>query len=89
MLHYHACSLVGIHVCLIMWDVGHMIVRIGDRACVSGVISIISTCKTIMNIVEAFDIVGVGRLHVSCYSASSLPACSAATLDAHGLLRLI
>ena len=88
-LRYHACSLVGIHVCLVTWDVGHVIGGIGNWACVSGVINIISTCKAIVQIVEVFDFVGVGRLHVSCSSVSYLSACPSASTAAHGLLRLV
>ena len=54
-LRYHTSSLFGIHVCLVMWDVGNMINSIGYWSCVSGVINIISTCKKIMQNMEEFD----------------------------------
>ena len=66
-----------------------MVFRIGNWACVAGVIHIIPTCKKIVQIVESFDIVGVGCLYVSCSYASSFTASYAATLDAHGLLCLV
>ena len=55
-------------------------------SCISGMIHIISTCKTIVYIVESLDLVGVGYLHVSCNSASSLAASSLASPAAHGFI---
>ena len=63
-----------------------MIGGIGDWTCGAGVIEIIFTCKAIVQILEAFDFVGVGRPHVSCSSASSLAAFSAASTSDHGFL---
>ena len=65
-----------------------MIVRIGNWAYLSGVINIISICKTIVQIVEAFGFFGVGRLYVSCSSAYFLAVCSVVTPAVHVLLCL-
>ena len=63
-----------------------MIGGIGDWACGAGVIEVISTCKAIVQIGEAFDFVGVGRLNVSCTSASYLAAYSMSSTATHELL---
>ena len=66
-----------------------MVFRIGNWACVAGVIHIIPTCKKRVQSVESCVSVGVGSLHVSCSSESSLAESSTATSAAHGLLCLV
>ena len=83
---YHACSLVGIHMCLVAWEVWQMICWIGYWECIFGVIHIISTCKKIVWIVEYIYLVGRGCLHVSCSSVSSTAASSSTSPDAHRLI---
>ena len=86
LLCYHACSLVGIHVCLVMRDFGNMIFCIGYWTCVSGVIHIISTCKTVFYIVKSLYLVGVDHLHVFYSSVSSLAESSLDSPAAHGFI---
>ena len=60
-----------------------MICWISYWACAARVVHIISTCKTIVYIVEYLDLVGVGYMNVSCCSEYYLAASSSAYPDDH------
>ena len=75
--------------CFVTWDVGNVIGGIVNWACSAGVIDVIYTCKSIVQIVEDFDFVGVGRLLISCSFVYSLATCSVSSTSAHGFLLLV
>ena len=53
MLRHHACSLVGIEVCLISFDVWHVEASIGVGALVACVIDVIAARVAIVEIVKS------------------------------------